>query len=180
LKLLRTIRLDPSDTFIFDRAAEPGEFAVSGSFVFLHENIASLVGKARSAFRGGFLGVESWAWSTLVQIVEAKESDYVAGVEKLAEQLVANCGAPTSMEAEPAAEAEFAFAQALCTHPAGTLIAVHRVEENGDIRETFRALRPKDGPKPFRAFAFLDAEDDEDPGEWVDLLALGSKRDGET
>jgi hypothetical protein len=179
LKLLRTIRLDPSDTFIFDRAAEPGELAVSGSFVFLDENIAKLEGKARSAFRGGFLGVQSWAWSTLVQIVEAKELDYIAGVEKLAEQLVANFGAPTSMEAEPAAESEFAFTNALCTHPVGTLIAVHRTEENGDIRETFRALRPKEGPKPFRAFAFLDVEDEEDPGEWVDLLALGRKRDDE-
>ena len=34
MKLLRTIRLDPSDTFIFERVAEPGEWAVSGSFVF--------------------------------------------------------------------------------------------------------------------------------------------------
>jgi hypothetical protein len=53
------------------------------------------------------------------------------------------------------------------------LIAVHRIEENGDIRETFRALRPKEGSRPDRAFAFLDVEDDEDPGEWVDLMALG-------
>ena len=30
VKLLRTIRLDPSDTFVFERAAEPGEWAVSG------------------------------------------------------------------------------------------------------------------------------------------------------
>ena len=28
LKLLRTIRLDPSDSFVFERAAEPGEWAV--------------------------------------------------------------------------------------------------------------------------------------------------------
>ena len=31
VKLLRTIRLDPSDTFVFERAAEPGEWAVSGA-----------------------------------------------------------------------------------------------------------------------------------------------------
>ena len=35
MKLLRTIRLDPSDTFVFERAAEPGEWAVPGAFVFL-------------------------------------------------------------------------------------------------------------------------------------------------
>src|SRR5262245_3275662 len=34
VKLLRTIRLDPSDTFVFDKAAEPGEWAVSGGFAF--------------------------------------------------------------------------------------------------------------------------------------------------
>ena len=33
MKLLRTIRLDPSDTFVFERAAEPGEWAVSGAFM---------------------------------------------------------------------------------------------------------------------------------------------------
>ena len=31
LKFPRTIRLDPSDTFVFEWAAEPGEWAVSGA-----------------------------------------------------------------------------------------------------------------------------------------------------
>jgi hypothetical protein len=30
VKLLRAIRLDASDSFVFDKAAEPGEWAVSG------------------------------------------------------------------------------------------------------------------------------------------------------
>ena len=75
MKLLRTIRLDPSDTFVFEKAAEPGEWAVSGAFVFWNRDPAALEGKARSAFRGGFLGVDSLGWSTLVQIVEASEDD---------------------------------------------------------------------------------------------------------
>jgi hypothetical protein len=33
VKLLRRIRLAPSDTFVFERATEPGEWAVSGDFV---------------------------------------------------------------------------------------------------------------------------------------------------
>jgi hypothetical protein len=80
MKLLRTIRLDPSDTFVFEQAAEPGEWAVSGAFVFWEDDPAGLEGKARSAFRGGFLGVQSVGWSTLVQIVEAKEEDREAVV----------------------------------------------------------------------------------------------------
>ncbi len=179
MKLLRTIRLDPSDTFIFDRAAEPGEWAVSGSFMFLNDDVAKLEGKARSAFRGGFLGVHSFGWSTLVQIVEASAADYTEAVGQLTEQLVSKLGAPTVAEADAAARAELTFASSLCAHPVDTLIAVHRAEENGDIREAFRSLRPKDGPKPLRAFAFLDAEDDEGPGESIDLPALAGKRDKE-
>ena len=89
VKLLRTIRLDPSDTFVFERAAEPGEWAVSGAFVFWTTTSPQLAGKARAAFRGGFLGVGSLGWSTLVQIVEASEDDRAAVVDTLAQQLVA-------------------------------------------------------------------------------------------
>ena len=48
-KLPRTIRLDPSDTFVFERAAEPGEWAVTGSFLFLDQDVTALAGKARAA-----------------------------------------------------------------------------------------------------------------------------------
>ncbi|HEV3396368.1 MAG TPA: DUF6505 family protein, partial [Xanthobacteraceae bacterium] len=78
MKLLRTIRLDPSDTFIFERAAEPGEWAVPGGFAFFDVDPAALEGKARVAFRSGFLGVSSLGFSTLVQIVEASEADRTA------------------------------------------------------------------------------------------------------
>ena len=50
MKLLRTIRLDPSDTFVFERAAEPGEWAVSGGFVFVDADPGQLPGKARAAY----------------------------------------------------------------------------------------------------------------------------------
>ena len=57
MKLLRTIRLDPSDTFVFEHAAEPGEWAVSGAFMFWDGDPAAMEGKERAAFRSGFLGV---------------------------------------------------------------------------------------------------------------------------
>jgi hypothetical protein len=177
VKLLRTIRLDPSDTFIFEQAAEPGEWAVSGAFVFADDDLAELTGKTRSAFRGGFLGVQSLGWSTLVQIVEASEDDRMAAVDQLARQLVSKFAAPVIAEAIAAAEEEFAFAESLCNHPHDTLIAVHRTHEGGEIREAFRTLRPKDGPKPLRAFAFLDVEGEEEPAEKVDLTALAKPKD---
>ncbi|MGC1694332.1 MAG: DUF6505 family protein, partial [Pseudolabrys sp.] len=115
MKLLRTIRLDVSDTFVFEKAAEPGEWAVSGAFVFWDRDAAALEGKARSAFRGGFLGVASLGWSTLAQIVEANDADRQAVVDTLAQQLVANFGAPTLEDARAAAEEEVTFAETLCS-----------------------------------------------------------------
>ncbi len=46
-KLLRTIRLDPSDAFVFTRAAEPGEWAVPGTFLFWERPVETLIGKER-------------------------------------------------------------------------------------------------------------------------------------
>ena len=172
MKLLRTIRLDPSDTFVFDRAAEPGEWAVSGAFMFGHTDPASLDGKPRAAFRSGFLGVQSLGWSTLAQIVEASEADRTAVIEALARHLQEHLGAPDFATARAAAEEEVAFAASLCEHPLDTLIAVRRTAEDGAIREAFRSLRPRGERKPMRAFAFLDVEGEE-PDETVDLMQLG-------
>jgi hypothetical protein len=173
VKLLRTIRLDPSDTFVFERAAEPGEWAVSGAFAFAHVDAASLQGRARAAFRSGFLGIDTLGWSTLVQVVEASDADRAAAVELLAQRLVERFGAPDLAAARPAAEEEIAFAASLADHPKGMLAAVARRIEDGAIREAFRTLTPGVGPKPIRAFAFLEVAGQDEPEEHVDLAALG-------
>lgn len=175
MKLLRTIRLDPSDKFVFDKAAEPGEWAVCGAFRFWTSDPASLEGKARSAFRGGFLGVQSFGWSTLVQIVDASDADRRALVDQLARQLVIHCGAPDMESARAAAEDEVAFAASLCDHGADTLVAVHRTCEGGEIREAFRTLQPRAGAKSMRAFSFLDVEGEEEPAETVDLVSMAEQ-----
>jgi Family of unknown function (DUF6505) len=173
MKLLRTIRLDASDTFVFEKAAEPGEWAVSGAFAFWNRDAASLEGRARSAFRSGFLGVSSLGWSTLVQIVAANDKDRRDVVDTLARQLVSGFGAPTIEDALAAAEEEVAFAESLCSQPKDTLVAVHRTFEDGAVKESFRTLRPRNGPKPVRAFSFFEVEGEtEQPGEQVDLIAM--------
>ena len=175
MKLLRTIRLDASDTFVFDAAAEPGEWAVSGAFVFWHKDPATLDGKARAAFRSGFLGVASLGWSTLVQIVETNAAERAQLVALLAEQLTRHFGAPTTAAATAAAEEEVAFAQSLCDVPADSVVAVHRTYEDGAVRESFRTLRPRDGAKPERVFSFLEVEGEDEPGERIDLAALAER-----
>ncbi|HEV2624608.1 MAG TPA: DUF6505 family protein [Xanthobacteraceae bacterium] len=175
MKLLRTIRLDASDTFVFDVPAEAGDWAVSGAFIFWDKDPANLEGKARAAFRSGFLGVKSLGWSTLAQVVEATEAERAALVDTLADQLIEHFGAPTIEAARAAAEEEIAFAESLCTIPQDSIIAVHRSFENDAVRETFRALRGREGAKPTRAFSFIETESDDEPSEQIDLIALGER-----
>ena len=173
MKLLRKIRLDASDSFVFDKAAEPGEWAVSGAFAFTCGDPAKLQGRARSAFRAGFLGLASLGRSTLVQIVEAHESDREVAVSILAGQLFAHFGAPDGRAARLTAEEEIDFAASLCIHPPGAVIAVTRCYEQGAIRETFRTLRPREGAGYARAFEFLEFVGEESgSNEYIDLLAL--------
>ena len=176
MKLLRTIALDPSDTFVFDVPAEPGDWAVSGAFRFCDRDPAELSGKDRSAFRSGFLGVKSWGWSTLAQIVHATEDDRGALVELLARQLVERFGAPDLASARLAAEEEVAFAQSLCTHPIGALIAVHRSASDGEVRESFRRLQLRDGQRRGRAFSFMEVEDDIEPDGDLSLPNMSEER----
>jgi hypothetical protein len=78
VKLLRTIQLDPSDAFVFARAATPGEWAVSGAFAFMGQDIAAFQGKARTAFRAGFLGISSPSPAfNFVEVVGEVEADHV-------------------------------------------------------------------------------------------------------
>jgi hypothetical protein len=179
MKLLRTIRLDPSDTFVFERAAEPGEWAVSGAFIFADADPDTLAGKARAAFRGGFLGMPSLGFSTLVQIVEASAADRASLVEMLAQALHQRLGAPDMAAAREAAEEEVAFAASLCDHPHDTLIAVRRSFEDGAMREAFRTLRPRGERKPMRAFSFLEVEGEDEPDETVDIVKLAGKQGNE-
>lgn len=179
MKLLRTIRLDTSDTYVFERAAEPGEWAVSGAFAFWHRDPTKLEGKMRSAFRSGFLGVNSLGWSTLVQIVEAKETDRLTLVGALARRLLDNFGAPDTAAAMAAAEEEVTFAESLCSQPHDTLIAVHRACEGGNLRESFRTLRPRHGQKLPRVFSFFDVENmgEQRSSDSVDLVVLAGNKE---
>ena len=176
LKLPRTIRLDPSDTFVFERAAEPGEWAVSGAFLFWDRDPEGLSQKQRVALRSGFLGIDSLGWSTLAVVTEATEAEREAAARQLALQLLARFGAPDPEAARHAAEIEIAFAASLCDHPPQTLLGVQRTVENGEIRERFRTLRPRETAAGgdalhahARAFTFHEVEDGDDTAEQVDL-----------
>lgn len=172
MKLPRTIRLDPSDAFVFPTAAEPGEWAVSGSFLFWNRDPAALAGKDRQAFRSGILGIDSFGWSTLAVVTHATPDEVEAATERLAHQLVAHMGAPSAAAARGAAEEEIAFAASLCEHDINTILAVQRSVEADGVRERFRTLHKRDDiMTPTRVFEIVE-DDEEGPVEEVDLTSL--------
>jgi Family of unknown function (DUF6505) len=179
-KLLRTIRLDPSDTFAFDHASEPGEWAVPGSFMFFGTNVAALKGKPRIAFRSGFLGLGSFGWSTIAVVVHATPEERQAAVQHLAEYLVAHHGAPDIGTALAAADEELAFSESCADHPEQTLVVIHRtLSEDGDIREQFRTVKaglPFSKDSHSRVFTFHEVEGEDDPDERVDLADMIEKK----
>jgi hypothetical protein len=176
MKLLQTLRLDRSDTYVFDRAAAPGEWAISGAFLFAEAPIENLTGARRAAFRSGFLGIDSFGWSTLVQIVETDAIGRDAAVALLARKLVEHCGAPSAAAARDAAAEEIAFAASLCDHPLETVVAVHRRVEDGEIREAYRSLHRRDVTELGPVFSFT-AENDEhrEPSAAIDIRKLANE-----
>ncbi len=156
-----TIRLDQSDTHVFERAAEPGEWAIPGSFAFADAESDSLEGKRLQAFRHGFLGLRSFGRSTLVEIGEIADEEFEIMVNALALHFVARYGAPEAKTALPTAEAEAEFAAGLCEYEPHTLLAVEREFGADGIVERFKVVRPRT-EDPGRPRVWSIVEDGED------------------
>jgi hypothetical protein len=152
---------------------------VTGTFLFWDEDVAALSGRARAAFRAGFVGVGSLGFSTLVTISPATKEDRENAIAALARHIHEKLGAPSLEAARAAAAEEVDFAASLCHGEADTVIALHRTFEGGRIREQFRTLNRRDPAiagadrlhSHARAFEFVDVEDDTSE-EHVDLAAL--------
>lgn len=178
--LPRTLRLDPSDTVIFDPAAAPGEWAVPGAFEFWDEDSSRMAGKRRQAFRGGFLGLSSFGWSTLVEVAAVTAAEREAAVVSLARHIRAKHGAPDDAAARAAALEEIGFAESLCEgHAPGTVLALSRSVEEGEVRERFRTLHLRDTPHTsFNAlpvFGMVTVDGEDEPVERPDLMNLGDR-----
>lgn len=144
LKLPKTIRLDQSDGYAFERAAPAGEWAIPGGFEFAGADPESMVAKQRLAFGQGFLGLGSFGRSTLAVVSSATAGERRDAVELLTRHLLEAYGAPSADAAQQAAELEIDFAAELCEgHAPGRLLMVEREIEDGQIIERFRtAARP--------------------------------------
>ena len=142
MKLLRTIRFDGTDEKVFPRASPADEIAVAGAFLFADDEPETLTGKRLQAFRSGFLGLESFGFSTFAAVAEVPEGDYVRAIELLAYRFFAELGAPDLETARTAAKDEVDYAASLCAHPLNTIVAVERELGEDGIKERFRVVPP--------------------------------------
>ncbi len=184
MRLLKTIQLDVSDTLVFEHAAMPGEWAVTGSFLFMNDDLAQLGGKRRAAFRQGFAGVSSLGFSTLAIVTLVQTHEVEQATQDLAQSLLDQLGAPDLMAALEAARDEIRFSASLCMngtepYPEGTVIAMTRSHEDGEITEQFRSLSRRqarqaedDWHSDARAFSIIEVDDTDAVEERIDLVAL--------
>jgi len=159
LRLLRTVRFDASDERVYDKAAAPDEWAVSGAFAFAGLDPAQVAGKLRQAFANGFLGLASFGRSTFAAVSEATPGDLAAAERALAEHLCSAHGAPDMEAALAAARDEAAFVLDLCREaPVNTVFTVWRTwDAAGAIKEEFRTIRPPSGePLHARIWTVVD------------------------
>lgn len=144
-KLARTIRFDDSDLNLFDHAAAPDEWAISGGFAFSSWTEALLSGKARQACANCWLGLESFGRSTFVAVAEITDAERGAIEHALARHFVEACGAPSAEAALPTAREEIGFMAELCEdHAPNTLLIVERALTEAGVKEAFRAIAPTD------------------------------------
>lgn len=160
MKLARVIRLDESDSLVFEIGAEAGEWAVSGAFAFSNWTEDQITGKAKQAFSNGWLGLESFGRSTFVAVARITEQEIETVVAVLAAHFVEHYGAPDLETASAVARQEVDHMREMCEdQDDNTLMIVERSLEAEGIREKFRVIPPQDAPlEAFAVHATLDDE----------------------
>ena len=140
----RVIRLDDSDTNIFDPAAEPGEWAIPGTFEFANWTEADLDGVAKIAFTSSWLGLDSFGRASVVAVADITEAEAELLTDRLARHFVDAYGAPDIAAAAPVARQEIEQMAAFCEgQPINTLMVLTRELDTAGVREKFRLVPPQ-------------------------------------
>jgi len=146
MKFPRCIRLDTSDSHVFPRTATSGEWAVPGGLTFAGCDPETLDNKTKLAFQTGWLGTQSFGWSSLVEVADIDDAGFARVIEDLAAGFVSVLGAPDLAAARGHAEAEATYAAGLCEHDPHTLLALERALGDEGIVERFRVIVPERAP----------------------------------
>ena len=140
MKFPRTIQFDVSDRNTFPLAAEPDEWALTGTFAFTDSEPHQLSNKEQLAFRNGWLGIDSFGHSTFVVVAEISHDQFETVVSRLAGHLFEHYGAPDMLAAAKAARSESDYAAGLCSHPLETILGIYREFTEEGIRERIRVI----------------------------------------
>ena len=142
MKLAKTLQIDVSDTHVFDRVAEVGEWAITGTFAYIDSDPSSWSSKKQLAFRTGWLGIGSFGYSTFVQTTVISTQQFTQTLQILAAYLNEEYNAPSQEAATMAARQELDDMANLCDHPPGTLLAIERTITEQNISEITRIIPP--------------------------------------
>lgn len=144
MNFARVIRLDESDLNVFHTAAEPGEWAVPGTFAFSNWSEDDLSGKARQEFAHGWLGLTSFGRASVVGVTSITEPEYKELVDILAFHFVEAWGAPNAEAARPVAEGEIAHMAQMCSdQTTNTLMVIERELTETGVKDKFRLIPPQ-------------------------------------
>jgi len=158
MKFLKSIRFDPSDTFVFENAAEPNEWVIPGGFWFSGEDEDELEGKVKQAFTNGFLSLESFGFTTLATVSEIRDAEVEAISRKLSERLLSHFGAPSPEAALAAAKSELEYVFDMCADvPVNSVFALRReFDEEGQLRESFSLVEVSGEPQHTRVWEIVE------------------------
>jgi hypothetical protein len=163
MKFARTIRLDPSDANVYPVAAEPGEWAITGTFAYVDGEPEAWSNKQQLAFKSGWLGTGSFGRSTFVQVAVIPDAEFEETVRRIAGHLYQEYGAPDMMAALDAARLEAEDMVQLCDHAAGTLLSIEReFDANGGVHERVRVVPRADTDGGGHAQIWRFEEDEEE------------------
>ncbi len=156
MKLAKTIQLDVSDSHVFERPAEVGEWAITGTFAFVDSDPAAWSGKQQLAFSAAWLGIGSFGYSTFVQVAALSTHEYEQAVRTLALHLAEFYNAPSREAAARAARQEIDDMITMCDHPPGTLLAIERAIADENITEKTSVLAPPREAGHAKIWAIVD------------------------
>ena len=140
MKFPRTIQFDISDKNTFPVAAEPDEWALTGTFAFTDSEPQQLSNKEQLAFRNGWLGIGSFGFSTFVVVAEITQDQFETVISRIAGHLFEHYEAPDMLAAAKAARIEADYAANLCHHPLETILALAREFTEEGIRERIHVI----------------------------------------
>lgn len=143
MNFARIIRLDDSDLEVFREAAEPGEWAIPGTFAFSNWIEGDLTGKQAQEFAHGWLGLTSFGRGSVVAVTPITEEERTGLIDTLAVYFAESWGAPSVDAARPVAVEEVAHMIDMCaSHAENTLIVVERSLTKGGVNDKFRLIPP--------------------------------------